>query len=274
MQEAGLLHPWAAEGRPLVFAHRGGSGLAPENTFAAFERGVAEGVDGLEMDVHLARDGEVVVVHDPTLDRTTDASGPISAVSSRELAEVDAGYRFSTAEGVWPFRGRGIGVPLLRAVLSRFTRHRLIIELKDAELELARATTALVREAGAVHRVCIGSFRGHLLEEVRRIEPRLATGAGTDEVRWGLYRSWFGLFPRRVPYQVLQVPERREGHRVATSRFVRAAHRAGAAVQVWVVDGRQDILRLLSYGVDGIITDRPDVAVAAVREWKTGQWGS
>jgi len=267
MQETGLPHPWGAAGRPLVFGHRGGAGLAPENTFAAFERGIAEGVDGLELDVRLARDGEVVVCHDPTLDRTTDTTGPVSALSSRELAGVDAGYRFMTGDGVWPFRGRGVGVPLLRAVLTRFPSHPLIVEIKGAEVELARRTVAIVRETGAVDRVCIGSFRRAVLDEVRRLEPRLVTGAASDEVRWALYRSWFGLFPRRVPYKALQVPQRREGQHVVTGRFLRGAHRAGVPVQVWVVDQASDIERLLGLGVDGIITDRPDVAVPAVQEW-------
>jgi len=267
MQEAGPFHPWASAGRPLVFGHRGGAGLAPENTFAAFERGIAEGVDGLELDVRLARDGDVVVCHDATLDRTTDATGRVASFTSRELAEVDAGYRFSTGNGVWPFRGRGVSVPLLHAVLARYTAHRMIIELKEAELELARATVALVREAGAVDRVCVGSFRRIVLEEVRRLEPRLVTGAASDEVRWAHYRSWVGLFPRCVPYQVVQVPERREGQPIATRRFVKGAHRAGVGVQVWVVDDASDIQRLLGLGADGIITDRPDVAVPVVRGW-------
>jgi glycerophosphoryl diester phosphodiesterase len=267
MQEAGRFHPWASAGHPLVFAHRGGAGLAPENTFAAFERGIAEGVDGVELDVRLSRDGDVVVCHDATLDRTTDATGRVASFTARELAEVDAGYRFSTGHGVWPFRGRGVGVPLLRAVLARFTAHRMIIELKEAELELARAAVAQIREAGAVDRVCIGSFRRVALEEVRRLEPRLATGAASDEVRWAHYRSRVGLFPRCVPYQVLQVPERREGQRIATRRFVNGAHRAAVGVQVWVVDDAAEIQRLLGFGVDGIITDRPYVAVAVVRGW-------
>jgi len=250
-----------------VFGHRGGAGLAPENTFAAFERGVAEGVDGLELDVRLARDGEVVVCHDPTLDRTTDTTGPVSALSSRELAGVDAGYRFTTGDGVWPFRGRGVGVPLLRAVLTRFPAHALIVEVKGPEVELACETVRIVREAGAVDRVCIGSFRRAVVDEVRRLEPRLATGAASDEVRWALYRSWFGMFPRRVPYRALHVPQRREGHQIVTGRFLRGAHRAGVPVQVWVVNGVSDIQRLLGLGVDGIITDRPDVAVPAVQEW-------
>lgn len=265
MQETGRPHRWQPGRRPLVFGHRGGAGLAPENTFAAFDRGIAAGVDGLELDVRLSRDGEVVVCHDATLDRTTDASGPVSAFTSRELAGVDAGYRFSPGDGVWPFRGRGVRLPLLRAVLERFVSHLMIIELKDPELELARAVTALVREAGALDRVCIGSFRRPVLEEVRRLEPRLATGAASDEVRWAHYCSWLGVFPRRVSYQALQVPERREGQRIVTGRFVRGAHRAGVPVQVWVVDEPSHIQRLLALGVDGIITDRPDVAVPLVK---------
>src|SRR3954466_10045111 len=111
--------PFFAASRPQVFAHRGGSALGPENTIAAFDMGMAAGADGLELDVHLSADGVVVVHHDPTLDRTTDASGPVAARTAAELARVDAGYRF-TKNGEYPFRGQGIGVPTLAEVFRRY----------------------------------------------------------------------------------------------------------------------------------------------------------
>src|SRR5262252_4414077 len=113
------MHPFFTSAKPAVFAHRGGAALAPENTLAAFDRGLALGADGLELDVHLSRDGEVVVVHDGTLDRTTDLTGPVSARSADELARADAGYRFRRGDA-FPFRGQGIGVPTLATVLRRY----------------------------------------------------------------------------------------------------------------------------------------------------------
>jgi len=260
----------AAAPRPLVFGHRGARGLAPENTSAAFDRGVEAGADGLELDVRSTRDGEAVVCHDATLDRTTDASGPLSSFTARELASVDAGYRFRGANGGFPFRGRGLRLPMLRDVLARY-RHPLIVELKDDSRDLARAVVALVQEAGAGPRVTIGSFHRAVVGEVRRVDPGIATGAATLEVRVALYGSWLGWSPPRPGYRALQVPERRGVHRVVSPRLVRAAHRSGVAVQVWVVDEPDRIRKLLGWGVDGIITDRPDVAVPVVREWREGR---
>lgn len=261
---------WRSE-RPLVFGHRGGSRLAPENTLAAFDRAVAEGVDGLELDVHLARDGEPVVCHDARIDRTTDASGAIRDLTAEALARVDAGFRFVEGAGRYPYRGQGFGIPTLREVVTRYPSQFLIVEMKDEDDRLAERTVEVIRAAGAVERVCLGSFHSGVLQAARRLEPRLATSASQREVRAALYRSWVGWFPRRVPYRAFQVPERRGSVRVVSPRFVRGAHRAGAAVQVWIVDQAPDILRLLAWGVDGIITDRPDVAVRTVHEWWAGR---
>ncbi len=130
--------------RPLVFAHRGGAALRPENTMVAFDHGLSLGADGVELDVHLSRDGVVVVHHDDTLDRTTSAQGPIAARTADELAAVDAGYRFTpdatAAAPRYPFRGQHIGIPRLRAVLERHRQARVIIELKTPEAELAHRT--------------------------------------------------------------------------------------------------------------------------------------
>ena len=249
-----------------MFAHRGGSALAPENTMPAFDRGLALGADGLELDVHLSRDGVAVVHHDARLGRTTDATGAIADLTAAELAGVDAGYHFRTGGG-HPFRGRGIGIPALRDILRRYRDTRFIIEMKGNTGDLARAVVDEVRAADAVARVCLGSFGLRVLRSTRTLDPAIATSAAREEVRWMLYRSWVGLPPRRVPNQAYQVPERSGFTRVVSPRFVRAAHTAGAAVQVWTVDDPSDMRRLLDWGVDAIITDRPDLAVPVVREW-------
>ena len=255
-----------------MFAHRGGSALAPENTIAAFDQGLSLGADGLELDVHLSSDGRVVVHHDGTLERTTDATGRVADRTADELARVDAGYSFRPDQG-HPFRGRGIGVPTLADVLGRYRDAPIIIELKMNVPELARATLDVVRSAGALDRVCLGSSGWRVLRDARRLEPAVATSAAREEVRWALYRSWcrWPLGPQsRVGYQGYQVPEWAGRTRVVSRRFVDIAHRAGLGVQVWTVDTEADARRLLGWGVDGLITDRPDVIVPLVRERALG----
>jgi glycerophosphoryl diester phosphodiesterase len=258
--------------RPLVYAHRGGAALRPENTLVAFDHGLSLGADGLELDVQLSKDGVVVVHHDSTLERTTDGRGRVADCSSDELDRLDAGYRFQTADaadrGRFPFRAQGIRIPTLASVLERYPDAPLIIELKgelkgDGD-ELARRTVALVRQAGAVARVALGSFSGAALRAARRIEPALRTGAAREETRWALYRSWVGWPLGRPRYQEFQVPERAGATTVVTPRFVEHAHKSGVAVKVWTVDDESDMTRLLDWGVDAIISDRPDIAAAVV----------
>ena len=259
-------HPFATSAR-LVFAHRGGAKLAPENTMAAFERGLALGSDGIECDVHLSRDGIPVVIHDQTLDRTTNARGPVRALTADELCRVDAGFHFQAADG-HPFRARGIGVPTLEQVLRRFVDARVIIEMKDGLPELARAVIDVVRRTDAIDRVCVGSFYQGGLDVIRAEEEAMATSASESEARWTLYRSWFKWPLRsRARYCAFQVPQRAGRLRVISPAFVRQAHRDNARVDVWVVDEPSDMQRLFNCGVDGVISDRPDLAIRTRDEW-------
>lgn len=252
---------------PLVFAHRGGAALAPENTLAAFERGLACGADGLECDVHLSRDGVPVVIHDATLDRTTSARGSVCLLTAAELARVDAGCRFST-EQTFPFRDQGVCVPTLEDVLRLTVDKWTIIEMKTGDAELGRAVVNVVRRLDAIERVCVGSFHRHSVAAVREEEAAIATSACESEARWTLYRSWvrWPAFGNR-PYSAFQVPEMAGTMRVVSPRFVKQVHGEGATVQVWVVDRPDDMKRLFDWGVDGVISDRPDLAVAARDEW-------
>lgn len=253
--------------RPLVFAHRGGALLAPENTMPAIDTGLALGADGLEIDVQLSRDGIPVVIHDRTLDRTTDRRGPVNALTADELARVDAAYHF-TRDGAHPYRGQGIGITTLDAVLARHPDTRLIIEMKGGEPELARAVGASIRKADAVDRICVGSFHQLSIDTLRAEHPEIATSASQREARWTLHRSWLRWpFSSRRPYVAYQVPERAGRMRVVSPALVRHVHRDGHVIQVWVVNHRDDMRRLLDWGVDGIISDVPDLAVAARDQW-------
>jgi glycerophosphoryl diester phosphodiesterase len=257
--------------RPLVYAHRGGAALRPENTIEGFDHGLSLGADGLELDVHLSRDVEVVICHDETLERTTSARGPIAAYTADELERVDAGYWFTSDPGRvspdYPFRGKGIGIPRLRTVLHRYPEARLIIELKTNESELARRAINEIRAARAVERVALGSFYWRVLNAARAYEPAIRTGAAKEETRWALYRSRVRWPLGRTQYKEFQVPERSGATTIVTPRFIAHAHRAGLPVRVWTVNDAREMQRLLAWGADSIITDRPDIGVAVVNEW-------
>ena len=255
---------------PLVFAHRGGRVLGPENTLAGFDLGIAAGADGLELDVHLSADDVPVVHHDSDLDRCTDVTGPIASRTADELSRVDAAFRFGQEAG-FPWRGRGVGVPTLSVVLERYRDVPLIIEIKTPSPKAPQAVVDVIRGAGAVRRVCVGSFNLHTLRAVRAIEPALATSASRPEGQRALYRSWCGLGVGRVPYRAFQVPEQSGRLRVVSPRFIRAAHRANLAFQVWTVNEEADMRRLLDWGVDGLISDRPDEAVRVRDDWAQGR---
>ena len=255
--------PFFDRRRPRVYAHRGGCALGPENTLAAFDIGLAAGADGLELDVHLSADGVPVVVHDAMLDRTTDATGPVRAKSADELARVDAGCRFSDGNGGAPFAGQGIGVPTLLEVLRRYPGVPTIIELKVDTEDCGVRVAQTVRDADAVGRVCLAGFGLRSARGGRLGLPSAGASACHVEVRRALHCSWVGWPIRDMPYQGYQVPERSGWLRVVSQRFIRQAHQAGLAVEVWTVDDPPDMERLLAWGVNGLISNRPDLAVAA-----------
>ena len=252
--------------RPLVFAHRGGCALGPENTLAAFDRGLATGADGLELDVHLSADGIPVVHHDETLERTTDGRGRLARLTADELARVDAGCRFED-RGAFPFRNQGVGVPTLRDVLRRYPDTRIIVEMKVDSRAMGEAVASDVKRAGAAERVCAAGYGRRSATAVRTALPEMASSACHPEVQLAVYRSWARWPVRRAPYGVYQVPEIAGRIRVVSPRFIRDAHRADLKVQVWTVDDEPDMQRLLEWGVDGLITNRPDLGVRVRNEY-------
>jgi len=258
-------HPWFNLARPrrraLVFAHRGGAGLRPENTLAAFDHAMSLGVDGMELDLRLSRDGVPVVIHDADLARTTNASGPVAALTADELASLDAGATFSAAAG-HPWRGSAAGVPRFRDVLRLVPQLPLIVELKGRDLTLAVEAVRTAAQEGALNRVCFAGFVDETLNAARRAAFGVCSSAASREIRRALYTSYVRWPIGRTAYSAFQVPEHANSTRIVSPRFVRHAHRASLLVQVWTVNEEADMRRLADWGVDGLITDRPDRALA------------
>lgn len=252
-------------GAPLLIAHRGGSALAPENTIEAFDQALRWwGADVLELDVQPTADGEAVVIHDSTVDRTTDGSGPVRGMSLSQLQDFDAGYRFTSDGGsTFPFRGRGIAVPSLLEVLRAFPGARLNIELKDERAQAAVA--AAVASERADRRVMIAAYRR--IDRARFAASSLPVSGAAEDLRQ-FYVAHRLHLSRFVPLGVdaFQMPEENEGRRILSPRFVADAHRRNLPVHVWTVDEPSDMRRLLGWGVDGLITDRPDRLARVLHE--------
>ena len=246
--------------RPLVFAHRGGCVLGPENTLAAFDLGRQAGADGLELDIHLSSDGVPVVHHDSTLDRTTSASGPLASRTAADLARVDAGWRFA-GRGEYPFRQQGVGIPSLRDVLRKYPDVPVIIDMKVDSREMGEAVAREVRAAGAADRVCAAGYGACSAAAARAALPDMACSATRPEASLAVYRAWARWPIGRARYGGYQVPERTSLLRIVSQRFIQYAHETEVKVQVWTVDEEADMRRLLAWGVDGLISNRPDLAV-------------
>ena len=268
--EGAKRRPYVTHDRPLFFAHRGGAGLAPENTLVAYENGLALGADALELDIHTTRDDQIVVIHDPTIDRTTDGAGPVASYTLDELRRFDAGYRFTPVGAqTYPYRGQGVTIPTLREVFARFPDVRINIDLKQDTPTSGQRLWELLQEMGAADRVMVGAFEPATMTAFRRLTGgRVATAASPREVRNFLL---FGVLFRapgwlRPAYDALQVPEVYRGIRVVSPGSVAAAHELGLDVHVWTVDDRATMDRLLDWGVDGLMSDRPDILAEAMAD--------
>lgn len=242
--------------RPLAIAHRGGAGLFPENTLYAFERAADLGVDVIELDVRSVSDGTLVVMHDATVDRTTDGDGKVVDMTLDRLKKLDAGFRFSPDGGkTFPLRQSGITIPTLREVFTALPAMRFNIEPKQSAPSIIKPLCAIIREHKMIDKAVVGSFTQSIIEDFRRQCPEVATSASTTEVAkfLGLYKA--GLTESfSPPMKALQIPE----FAGVSKEFVEAARERNLQVHVWTVNEAADMKRLLDMNVDGIMTDYPD----------------
>jgi glycerophosphoryl diester phosphodiesterase len=241
-----------------VIAHRGNSAHAPENTLVSFDQAAALGADALEFDVRLTRDGIPVVIHDATLDRTTNGAGPVAAVKRAELQRLDAGARFTADQGrSFPYRARAHTVPTLEEMLVRYDSIPFLIEVKIAEA--VEPTRRLLERYGATNRTVVDSAVHDAVAPFRATRGTLATGASMPEVIALLRRACLPLPSRDLPFQALCIPQRYHGVPIPAGRLATVARRAGVATHVWTVNDPAVARRLWRRGVQGIVTDDPGV---------------
>ena len=253
-------HPFFNQESVLVMAHRGGRNLWPENTLYAFERSVDLGVDVLEMDVHSTNDGAIIVMHDSSVDRTTNGTGPIQDFTLADLQTLDAGYSWTEDEGqTYPYRNQNILVPTLEKVFKSFPDVKMNIEIKQTQPSIVVPLCEIIRAYQMTEKVLIASFDMDTIEEFRNTCREVAATAGEDEVRmlYILSRVYLGRL-YQPPAEAVQVPEYWGDIHVLTERFVKAAQNRNIEVHVWTINDEESMRLMLDIGVDGIITDNPD----------------
>jgi glycerophosphoryl diester phosphodiesterase len=258
----GTVRPPTPSGWPINFAHRGGAKVVPENTIEGFREGFAMGGGVVECDVHASADGVIVVTHDDVVDRTTDGTGPVVEKTLAELQRLDAGYRFTTDGREFPWRDKGVKIPTLEALYAAFPQAPFNIEIKGERAGIEEAVWQQISAANAAERTLVVSDNVGTIKHFRKVsQGKVATAASTVELLlfWVLHLLRLGKL-YDPPFQALQPPEKYKGVlRVVTPRFVREAHSRGLRVDVWTIDDEPAMRRLLGFGVDGIMTDRPDV---------------
>ena len=258
-------HPWFEQfdSYPLVIAHAddSGQGLWPGNTMLFLEGVAGLGVDVLEMDAHMTRDGHGVLIHDDTVDRTTNGSGMVSEFTLEELQDLEVGGNWTQDGGVtYPFKGQGLRIPTVEEVFQRFPDYPMVIEIKQETPSMAEPFCALIRQYNMSEKVLVPSFSDQTISEFRAACPEVATAASGDEVRNFVIANFLLATNVLDPaYQAFQVPESSGGIPIVIPHFVNSAHDHAVQVHIWTVNDADDMKRFLEMGGDGIMTDRPDI---------------
>lgn len=256
------------EHHPTVIAHRGGGGLAPENTIEAFRKSADLGADVLELDVHETADGSLVVMHDDKVDRTTNGTGDVSRMALNQVQTLDAGYKFTKDGGItFPFRGKGVKVPTLEEVLGEFPEANFNIEAKGLRADKAPVLCSMIRELSSPERVVIASAGSAFMYEFRNVCQEVPTSATFTEAASFIVRYKIGVAESYTPtMHVLQVPEKIPGVDILSPEFISAARERNLFVHGWTVNDPTQMRMLIKAGIDGIITDRPDILLEILSE--------
>jgi glycerophosphoryl diester phosphodiesterase len=245
---------------PRLIAHRGGgSSIRPENTLDAFIAATALGVHYLELDIHATRDGVIVVAHDPDLRRNCGRDGLIAALDAKELAAADAGFTFTVDGKTFPFRGRGLRIPTLAEVFAACPQQRYIVEVKQTAPSVVPGMLAVIDRFGMARRILIASEHQAPLDELRALRPELPTSFSGYEIAGFVAAMNSAMSDYRPPAPALQVPPRFGTVELATPAMVAAAHRVGIELHVWTINQEPEMRAMLAMGVDGILTDFPNL---------------
>ncbi len=264
------MNPYLKFSPPLVIAHRGGAGIAPENTLPAFDHAAKmPGVHALETDIHMTKDGVIVAAHDADIDTHSDSSGLVRTKKYTELLLADMGYHWSRDTVSFPFRGQNLDVPTLGQLFERYPDQIINIDIKQHEAIVVERFAKVIEAHQAHARIIVGSFNSRTLGYFRKLMPMVATTASYYEVatffllnRIGLSRCW------QHRCQVMQIPVRYSRLQLITPHFVYNLKKHAVQLHVWTVNDSAEMRRLLSWGVDGLITDFPQRAVDIVQQIK------
>ena len=250
-----------------LIAYRGGAGERPENTLVAFEHALSLSAKiVIDLDLQVTADGAVVVIHDSTLERTTNGTGLVAEHSLAEITRLDAGYRFQASAGQLPYRGQGLEIPTLENVLKTFSAARFILDLRANDPSQVELVMRIVDDCRAADRVIIVSEHDAMIARFRRLRPQWRFGAPTNEVRKIVLASKVLLHSFvSAPASYFMIPESHGRLRVLTPRLLGELQRRNKRTWVWTINESDDARRLRDLGVDGIFTDYPARLLAALQ---------
>jgi glycerophosphoryl diester phosphodiesterase len=259
--------------RPLIIAHQGGALLAPSNTLLAFEQAYNLGVDILEFDIHMTKDGHLVGIHDATVDRTTNGTGRVDSYTLEELQQLDAGYWFEDLDGNLSYRGKGAYIPTVEEIFTQFPDIRMNIEIKDS-YPLGKASQIelklwqLIQQYDMQDKVLVVSFQQAIIDRFNNnTDGNVAVGSPKEETTYFvIFHKFFlnGLF--KPTTDALQIPTSSGGFDLTDAKLIKGAHKLNMYVHYWTIDDPEQMRKLLELGADGIITNRPDLLIKVMED--------
>lgn len=266
-------HPFFDNDRPLVMAHQGGAGLAPSSTFAAFDQAMELDVDVIEFDVHMTKDGHLVAIHDPTVDRTTDGTGNVNDMTLEEVQSLDAGATFQAEDGSFPYRNQGVIIPTVEDILTAYPDMRWNIEIKDTNdpalyQDIAEKLWHMITDFGVEDKVLLASFDHEIIKLLEEVSDGQAIVAGGKQeiVRFVLLHKLFlnGMYWTDI--DAIEIPTSESFIRLDDKKLVRAAEKHGIDMHYWTINDPEEMHALLDLGADGILTDYPNLLLEVLAE--------
>jgi glycerophosphoryl diester phosphodiesterase len=266
-------HPFFQTDRPLVIAHQGGELLAPSNTITAFQQAVDLGVDVLEFDIHITKDGHLVTIHDPTVERTTNGKGYVHDFTLSDIQKLDAGYHFEDLNGELSYRGKGAYIPSLEEVFKTFPDMRMVIEIKDDNPserieEISEKLWSLIQKYKKEDQVIVASFDQKIIDQFKEIsDGKTALSAGEAEIKkFIIFNKLFLSNLYQPNADAFQIPTKESIFNLASKDVIKEAERRNVNIQYWTIDDKETMRSLLEDGANGIITNRPDLMLEVLDE--------
>lgn len=266
-------HAFFNKDKPLIIAHQGGEHLAPSGTLEAFKNAVDLGVDVLEFDIHMTKDGHLVSIHDPTVDRTTNGSGTVNEMTLKEVQALDAGDYFVNLDGVHSYQNKGVYIPTIEEVFELAPTMNFNIEIKDTNnptlyRDIVEKLWDTIQRYGLEKNVLIASFDHDIIDTVIDVTDGEAfvSGGRQEITRFVVFHKIFlnGLYRNKV--DAVQIPTEDSGINLKDRNIIRGANKRGMGVHYWTINDSETMKELIDLGVNGIITDRPDLMIDILNE--------